>query len=174
MQNKAGNTPKTLSEQVLSLLFSYGLRSLNLRVSKPGDFPLFSGKLQIVLRTLSGLFLVGALNRPRERKRTDRENPRSIPEQIGKSQKNRESPKKDKKGRTSPDRETPRSKPPRLAALDKPGTSKDTVSPDQSQMQRAPLIVGLPLWIPLNLRRPNQQNVSATCLAWAPQQIVSR
>ena len=35
-------------------------------------------------RTLSGLFLVGALNRPRKRKRTNRENPRTIPEQIGK------------------------------------------------------------------------------------------
>ena len=33
-------------------------------------------------RTLSGLFLVGALNRPRKRKRTNRENPWTIPEQI--------------------------------------------------------------------------------------------
>ena len=79
---------------------------LNRGVSKPGCFPLFSGKVQMVSRTLSGLFLVGALNRPRKRKRTNRENPRTIPEQIGKIQKNRESPKKDKKGRTSPDRET--------------------------------------------------------------------
>ena len=61
-------------------------------------------------RTLSGLFLV------------NRENPRTIPEQIGKipgpspiksgkSRANRESPKKEKKmdksGRTSPDWETP-------------------------------------------------------------------
>ena len=76
--------------------------------SKPGGFPLFSGKVPIVSRTLSGLFLVGALFRPRERKRTNRENPRSIsPSKSGKSRKNRESPKKDKKGRTSPDRETP-------------------------------------------------------------------
>ena len=36
----------------------------------------------------------------------------------GKSRKNRESPKKDKKGRTSPDRETPRLNPPCLAALE--------------------------------------------------------
>ena len=57
---------------------------LNRGVSKPGCFPLFSGKVQIVSRTLSGLFLVGALNRPRKRKRTNRENPRTIPEQIGK------------------------------------------------------------------------------------------
>ena len=35
-------------------------------------------------RTLSGLFLVGALNRPRKRKRTNRENPRRVPGQIGK------------------------------------------------------------------------------------------
>ena len=57
---------------------------LNRGVSKPGCFPLFSGKVQIVSRTLSGLFLVGALNRPRKRKGTNRENPRTIPEQIGK------------------------------------------------------------------------------------------
>ena len=57
---------------------------LNRGVSKPGCFPLFLGKVQIVSRTLSGLFLVGALNRPRKRKRTNRENPRTIPEQIGK------------------------------------------------------------------------------------------
>ena len=56
---------------------------LNQGVSKPGCFPLFS-KVQIVSRTLSGLFLVGALYRPRKRKRTNRENPRTIPEQIGK------------------------------------------------------------------------------------------
>ena len=52
--------------------------------NNPGGFPLFSGKVQIVSRTLSRLFLVGALNRPRKRKRTNRENPRTIPEQIGK------------------------------------------------------------------------------------------
>ena len=57
---------------------------LNRGVSKPGGFPLISGKVQIVSRTLSGLFLVGALHRPRKRKRTNRENPRTIPEQIGK------------------------------------------------------------------------------------------
>ena len=86
-----------------------------LREAKPGGFqtrvfPIFSGKVQLVSRTLSGLFLVGALNRPRARKRTNRENPGPSPSKSGKSQKNRESPKrtkKDKKGRTSPDRETP-------------------------------------------------------------------
>ena len=40
--------------------------------------------VQIVSRTLSGLFLVGALNRLRKRKRTNRENPRTVPAQIGK------------------------------------------------------------------------------------------
>ena len=87
---------------------------LNRGVSKPGCFPLFSGKVQIVSRTLSGQFLVGALNRPRKRKRANRENPRTVPEQIGKipeksgkSQKGQKRTKKDKKGRTSPDRETP-------------------------------------------------------------------
>ena len=63
----------------------FKLREANCRgVSKPGCFPLFSGKVQIVSRTLSGLFLVGALNRPRKRKRANRENPRTIPKQIGK------------------------------------------------------------------------------------------
>ena len=87
---------------------------LNRGVSKLGCFPLCSGKVQIVSRTLSGLFLVGALNRPRRRKRTKRENPRSIPEQTGKipeksgkDKKGQKRTKKDKKGRTSPDRETP-------------------------------------------------------------------
>ena len=102
------------------------LGEAKLGVSKPGRFPLFSGKVQIVSRTLSGLFLVGALNRPRKRKRTSRENPRTIPEQIGKiPRKSGKSPKRTKKdvthkkGRTSPDRETPpRLKHPRLAALD--------------------------------------------------------
>ena len=62
-----------------------------LREAKPGGFPnpggvphFFRGKVQIVSRTLLGLFLVGALNRPRKRKGTNRENPRTIPEQIGK------------------------------------------------------------------------------------------
>ena len=55
-------------------------------------------------RTLSGLFLVGAVNRPRKRKR------------------NRESPKRDKKGTRKEGqvqiRKPPCLKPPRLAALD--------------------------------------------------------
>ena len=61
-------------------------RAVTLRAAKPGGFqtgafPLFSGKVQIVSRTLSGLFLVGALKRPRFRKRkgTNRENPPDHP-----------------------------------------------------------------------------------------------
>ena len=69
-------------------------------------------------RTLSGLFLVGANNRPRKRKRTNRENPRRVPGQIGKI------PGKVPKGHKRTKKEgqvqigkPPRSKPPRLAAL---------------------------------------------------------
>ena len=60
------------------------LREAKPGVSKPGGFTLFSGQVQIVSRTLSGLFFVGAVNRPRQRKRTNRENPRRVPGQIGK------------------------------------------------------------------------------------------
>ena len=73
---------------------------LNRGVSKPRCFPLFLGKVQIVSRTLSGLFLVGALNRPRKRKGTNRENPQTIPEQIGKIP---EKSGKDKKGQKRKD-----------------------------------------------------------------------
>ena len=62
---------------------------------------------EILLVALGNCRNKASLNRPRKRKRTNRGNPRTIPEQVGKSRKNRESPKKDKKGRTSPDRETP-------------------------------------------------------------------
>ena len=70
-------------------------------------------------RTLSGLFLVGALlliGRERGKGRVGKI-PGPSPSKSGESQKNQESPKKNKKGqkgRTSPDR----LKPPRLAALD--------------------------------------------------------
>ena len=62
---------------------------------------------------------MGALNRPRKRKGTNRENPRTIPEQIGKI------PGKVPKGQKRTKKEgqvqigkPPRLKPPRLAALD--------------------------------------------------------
>ena len=80
-------------------------------------FPLFSGKVQIVSRT----FLVGALNRPRKRKGTNRENPRTIPEQIGKipekSGKSQKGQKRTKKEGRVQIGKPPRLKPPRLAAL---------------------------------------------------------
>ena len=73
-------------------------------------------------RTLSGLFLVGALNRPRKRNGTNRENPRTIPEQIGKipakSGKSQKGPKKTKKEGRVQIGKPPRLKHPRLAALD--------------------------------------------------------
>ena len=73
-------------------------------------------------RTLSGLFLVGALNRPRKRKRTNRENPRTIPEQIGKiPEKSGKSQKRQKRTKAEGQVQIgkpPRLKPPRLAALD--------------------------------------------------------
>ena len=75
----------------------------------PG-FPLVPGKVRIVLRTLSGLFPVGAVNRPR--KRHIRKIPGQSPDKSGKFRKNRESHKKGKKGRTSPDRESPPVNPP--------------------------------------------------------------
>ena len=83
-------------------------------VYKPGGFPLFSGKVRIVSRTLSGLFLAGANMLICREKRKGQIG--KSPEQIRKipRKKNRESPKKnrtgqkkDKKGRTSPDREAP-------------------------------------------------------------------
>ena len=90
---------------------------LLLREAKPGGFqtggfPTFLGKVQIVSRTLSGLFLVRALNRPRKRKRTNREDPRRVPGQIGKF------PKRTKKEGQVQIGKPPRLKPPRLAALD--------------------------------------------------------
>ena len=73
-----------------------------------------------MLRTLSGLFLVGALNRPR--KRTNRENPRTIPEQIGKvperSGKSQKGQKRTKKEGQVQIGKPPRLKPPCLAALE--------------------------------------------------------
>ena len=60
---------------------------LNRGVSKPGCFPLFSGKVQIVSRTLSGLFLVGARHRPRRGKGQIGKIPGPSPSKSGKSQK---------------------------------------------------------------------------------------
>ena len=88
-------------------------------VSKPGGVPTFSGKVQIVLRTVSGPFLVGAVNRPRKRKRTNRENPRRVPGQIGKipeisgkSQKRQKETKKEGQAQIRQPPPGPRLKPP--------------------------------------------------------------
>ena len=106
----------------------FNWEKLNRGVSKPGCFPLFSGKVQIVSRTLSGLFLVGALNKPRKRNGTNRENPRTIPEQIGnipeKSGKSQKGQKRTKKEGRVQIGKPPRLKHPRLAALEIWGTLK--------------------------------------------------
>ena len=97
----------------------FSWEKLNQGVSKPGCFPLFSGKIQIVSRTLSGLFLVGALNRPRKRKRT---NPRANQENPGKIGKGQKRTKKDKKGQKKKDESRSGNPPvwnhPRLAERD--------------------------------------------------------
>ena len=73
-------------------------------------------------RTLSGLFLVGALNRPRREKGRIGKIAGPSPSKSGKSRKNRESPKKDKKRQKRKDKSRsgnpPVLKPPRLAALE--------------------------------------------------------
>ena len=71
-----------------------------------------------MLRTLWNCFLVGAVNRPRKRKRKDREIPGQSPDKSGKSRTNRERTKKDRKGRTSPDQEAPCLKSPFGTAVD--------------------------------------------------------
>ena len=68
-------------------------RLIHLGEAKTGGFPnpgvshFFGERSRLCrgpFRDLPGLFLAGALNRPRKRKRANRENPRTIPEQIGK------------------------------------------------------------------------------------------
>ena len=88
----------------------------DMREAKPGGVPnpgvshFFLGKVQIVSRTLSGLFLVGALIGRERGKGQIGQIPGPFPSKSGKSQsksgKSQKGPK-DKKGRTSPDRETP-------------------------------------------------------------------
>ena len=57
-------------------------------VSKPRGFPLFSGKVRIVSRTLSELFLIGAVNRPRkEEKDKIGKIPGQSPDKSGNSRK---------------------------------------------------------------------------------------
>ena len=115
--------PENITRKVLQ-----NWERLNRGVSKPRSFPLFSGKVQIVSRTLSGLFLVGALKKGQERERDESgespDHPRADRENPGK---NRESPnkgqKKTKKERTKKSRSgTPLFEPPPpLVALEKIG-----------------------------------------------------
>ena len=77
-----------------------------LRKAKPGGFhfPLFSGKVQIVSRTLSGLFLVLGREEKRDESGKSPDNPRANrenPEKIGKVPKRT---KKDKKGQKRKDK----------------------------------------------------------------------
>ena len=85
-------------------------------------FRLFSGKVRIVSRTLSGLFLIGAfskINRPAEKEEKDKsgkspESPRENQENPGKIGKAKRTKKEGQVQIWKP----PRLKPPRLAALD--------------------------------------------------------
>ena len=114
-----GWSPNTDSAGALAQAGLKYWEKLNPGVSKPTCFPLFSGKVQIVSQTLSGLFLVGALNRPRKRKRTNRENPRRVPGQIGKIPgKVPKWQKRTKKEGQVQIGKPPRLKHPRLAALE--------------------------------------------------------
>ena len=106
------------------------LEKLNRGGSKPGGFPLFSGKVHTASRTLSGLFNVGALNRPRERKRTNRENPGPSPSKSGNSRKIGKVPKRTKKEGQVQIGKPPCLKPPRLAALD-PNSPKIEIIQDR-------------------------------------------
>ena len=96
-------TMMTIMMPTVSHLFR---EKLNRGVSKPGGFPLFRERSRLcrgLFRDCSSqVFLMG---REREKGRFGKF-PGPSPSKSGKSRKNRESPKKDKKGRTSPDRET--------------------------------------------------------------------
>ena len=118
---KKAKRPKRLTLTIPKRKFA---TDLILRKAKPGGFqpgcfPLFSGKVQIVSRTLSGLFLVGALNRPRKRKRDKSgkspDHPRANQENPRKTGK---VPKRTKKEGRVQIGKHPRLKPPCLAALD--------------------------------------------------------
>ena len=83
-----------------------------LREAKPGGFQtggvshFFGERSRLRRRPLSGLFLVGALNRllcKKEEKDKSGKIPGPSQSKSGKSQKNRESPKKDEKGQKRKD-----------------------------------------------------------------------
>ena len=85
----------------MGFVLSKSWEKLNRGVSKPGCFPLFSGMVQIVSRALSGLFLVAADNRPRERKGPIGKIPAESPDKSGKSPGKSQ---KDKKGQKRKDK----------------------------------------------------------------------
>ena len=100
---RGGGSRRGISGQnslCLCPLFRACWEKLNRGFPNRGVSHFFSGKVQIVSRTLSGLFLVGAPKRPRKRKRDESgkspDHPRADRENPGK---NRESPKKDQKGK---------------------------------------------------------------------------
>ena len=116
-------------------------------------------------RTLLGLFLVGAVNRPQKRKRTNRENTRTIPGQIGKIPEKSE--KDESRSGSPPPRLNP--PPPCLAALDcflfffeawtlvHHRTRSQIASDQRSQPITDTLITGNPaeravLWFPIVIR----------------------
>ena len=112
---------KTIRLDTPLVLLKIELREAKPGGSKPGGFLLFSGKVQIVSQTLSGLFHVGAFNGARKRKRTNRENPWTIPGQIGKipeksAKRTKKKQKRKDKSRSGSPVSTP--PPPVLAALD--------------------------------------------------------
>ena len=67
---------------------------LNRGVSKPGGFPLFSGSVLIVSRTLSGLFVVGAVKKV---EKEEKGKSGKFPKSPRTNRKNRESSKKGQK-----------------------------------------------------------------------------
>ena len=78
-----------------------------------GEFPTFFGKGPDCVADPFGTAARGAVNRLRKRKRTNRENPRRVPGQIGKV------PKRTKKEGQVQIRKTPHLKPPRLEVGEK-------------------------------------------------------
>ena len=73
-----------------------------------GFLSFFSEKVRIVSRTLSGLFLVGAVDRPKKEEKDKSGNPQTIPGQFGKiSEKSGKSQKGDKKNKVGSTQRAP-------------------------------------------------------------------
>ena len=95
---------RTLVIRVGAITLASWVGKLSPGVSRPVGFPTFWGKVRIVSRALSGLFLVGVVNGTRKRTRTNRENART---NWGSPEKNRESSNQNTKGGTSKDQQSP-------------------------------------------------------------------